>query len=51
MGVLLSQGSIGIFWSNGLAGSITTLALILLLWPLFGRLRQALVRWSAGGGR
>src|SRR5260221_3663055 len=26
-----------VFWSNGLVGSITTLALVLLFWPLIGR--------------
>jgi putative tricarboxylic transport membrane protein len=34
--MLLSQGSLAIFWSNPLVGSIVTLALLLLLWPLFG---------------
>jgi putative tricarboxylic transport membrane protein len=38
--MLVSQGSMGIFWSNPLVGSITTLALILLLWPLMARLLQ-----------
>jgi putative tricarboxylic transport membrane protein len=37
--MLLSQGNMGIFWSNGLVGTITTLALVLLLWPLVGKLR------------
>jgi len=32
--MLLSQGHLGIFWSNGLVGSITVLALLMLLWPL-----------------
>lgn len=32
--MLLSQGSLSIFWSGGLVGTITTVALILLLWPL-----------------
>ena len=27
-----SEGSLGVFWSNGLVGTITTLALFLLLW-------------------
>ena len=31
-------GDLRVFWSNGLVGSITTLALILLFWPLLGRL-------------
>jgi putative tricarboxylic transport membrane protein len=32
--MLLSGGSMAIFWSNGLVGSIVTLALVLLSWPL-----------------
>jgi putative tricarboxylic transport membrane protein len=36
--MLLSQGSLGIFWSNPLVGVLTTLALVLLLWPLAGKL-------------
>jgi TctA family transporter len=31
------QGGVGIFWSNGLVGTITTLALIMLFWPLIGK--------------
>jgi putative tricarboxylic transport membrane protein len=37
--MLLSQGSLDIFWSNGLVGSITVLALLMLLWPVLGWLR------------
>jgi putative tricarboxylic transport membrane protein len=32
--MLLSQGELSILWSNALVGSISTLAIILLLWPL-----------------
>ncbi|MGQ7791136.1 tripartite tricarboxylate transporter permease [Faunimonas sp. B44] len=32
--MLMSQGSLTIFWSNWLVGSIVTLAVILLFWPL-----------------
>jgi putative tricarboxylic transport membrane protein len=32
--MLLSGGGIGVFWSNALVGSIMTLALVLLCWPL-----------------
>jgi putative tricarboxylic transport membrane protein len=32
--MLLSQGELSILWSNPLVGNISTLALILLLWPL-----------------
>ena len=47
--MLLSQGSLSIFWSNGLVGSITGLALVLLLWPLVGRGLQMLKAREAGG--
>lgn len=36
--MLVSQGDVGIMWSNPLVGSITTLALLLLCWPLISRL-------------
>src|SRR6478672_5341582 len=36
--MLVSQGDVTIMWSNPLVGSITTLALILLFWPLISRL-------------
>jgi putative tricarboxylic transport membrane protein len=32
--MLLSQGEISILWSNPLVGTISTLAILLLLWPL-----------------
>ena len=34
--MLLSQGSLAIFWSNPLVGSIAGLALLLLAWPMVG---------------
>ena len=34
--MLLSQGSLAIFWSNPLVGTIFTLAIVLLVWPLWG---------------
>jgi putative tricarboxylic transport membrane protein len=36
--MLLSKGNVNIFWSNGLVGSIMTLGLVILLWPLLARL-------------
>jgi TctA family transporter len=43
-----SGGDMRVFWSNSLVGSITTLALVLLFWPLlagaFGRMRSPLVK-------
>ena len=41
--MLASQGDVMIMFSNPLVGSITTLALILLFWPMIGKL-IALVR-------
>ena len=42
--MLVAQGDLTVFWSNGLVGSITTLALVLLFWPVIGgiiaRVRQ-----------
>ena len=35
--MLISAGSVGIFWSNGLVGSISTLSMILLFWPLIAK--------------
>ncbi|MEY3294457.1 MAG: hypothetical protein RLZZ451_505 [Pseudomonadota bacterium] len=40
--MLLSQGSLTIFWSNPLVGSIAGLAVLMLLWPALGALRRAL---------
>jgi hypothetical protein len=39
-----SAGNLRVFWSNGLVGSITTLALILLFWPLIGRVFENMGR-------
>ncbi len=35
--MLVSQGDVTIMWSNPLVGSITTLALVMLVWPLISR--------------
>src|SRR5678816_3221919 len=48
--MLLSGGNVGIFWSNGLVGSIMTLAIVLLLWPLVAMTIDALKRRGGGGG-
>jgi len=51
--MLLSQGSLTILWSNWLVGSITTLALALLLWPFVTQALQwtksQLMRADRGG--
>jgi putative tricarboxylic transport membrane protein len=41
--MLVSQGELSIMWANPLVGSITTLALTMLLWPLISKV-IALVR-------
>jgi putative tricarboxylic transport membrane protein len=40
--MLIAQGDVRIFFSNFLVGGIMSLALVLLLWPLFSRLRASL---------
>ena len=47
--MLQSQGSLAIFWSNWLVGSIVTLAVFLLLWPLISMAFARLWRRAAGG--
>jgi TctA family transporter len=34
LSIIGAEGRMSVFWSNGLVGSITTLAIILLFWPL-----------------
>jgi putative tricarboxylic transport membrane protein len=36
--MLLSQGDLAIFFQSGIAGVLTTLAILLLIWPLFASL-------------
>ncbi len=43
-----SKGGLGVFWSNGLVGTITTLALLMLFWPLLAFAWRKLRR-SLGG--
>ncbi len=40
--MLMSQGSLSIFWSNGLVGGIFALAIVMLVWPLISGLVSAL---------
>jgi TctA family transporter len=46
--MLASKGDLTIFWSNGLVGSITTFALLMLVWPAIGpawrRLRRGFAK-------
>jgi putative tricarboxylic transport membrane protein len=41
----MSLGDMSVFFSNGLVGGLTTLALVLLFWPLLG----AAIRKIRGG--
>jgi putative tricarboxylic transport membrane protein len=36
--MIMHAGSLGAFWSNWLCGSLMTLAILLLLWPLIASL-------------
>jgi putative tricarboxylic transport membrane protein len=40
--MLVSQGDVAIMWSNPLVGTITTLALLMLAWPLISKALHAL---------
>ncbi len=40
--MLLSGGSLSIFWSNWLVGSIVALAMVMLFWPQLAKLMQGL---------
>ena len=37
--MLISQGNLSVFFTNGLVGTIMTLGLIMLFWPLVNKLR------------
>ena len=45
--MLVSQGDMAVFYSNALVGSLTSLALFLLLWPLISLLISRIRRVSA----
>jgi putative tricarboxylic transport membrane protein len=38
-----ADGDLRVFWSNPLVGSVTTLAIVLLFWPLIGRVLAAVM--------
>jgi putative tricarboxylic transport membrane protein len=46
--MLASNGSLAVFWSNGLVGTIVALALVMLLWPVVSRIVAGLRK---GGGK
>ncbi len=41
--LLISQGSITVFWSNGLVGTIMALGLVALFWPVLSSLKGRLL--------
>ena len=45
--MLMSQGSVAIFWSNGLVGTIMALGLVALFWPVISNLLGRLFARSA----
>jgi putative tricarboxylic transport membrane protein len=49
--MLASNGSLAVFWSNGLVGSICALAIAMLLWPVIGALITAARKGGGGGGK
>ena len=46
--MLLSQGKLSVFWSNPLVGTLTSVALLMLLWPVLSSLARGL---SSGSRR
>ena len=47
--MLGSKGELAVFWSNALVGTITTLALIMLFWPVIAPAWRKLKQVLAGG--
>jgi putative tricarboxylic transport membrane protein len=51
--MLISQGTVYIFFSNWLVGSVMALGVVMLLWPLItrllGKLRASFAAQGAGG--
>ncbi|MCC7041731.1 MAG: tripartite tricarboxylate transporter permease [Burkholderiales bacterium] len=48
--MLVSGGNVGVFWSNWLVGSIVTLGIVILLWPMMVALRERARGRPAGTG-
>ena len=42
--MLISQGSMDVFFSNGLVGSVMTLSLVMLFWPVLSRLKTLVTK-------
>jgi putative tricarboxylic transport membrane protein len=41
--MIMSRGSISIFWSNGLVATLCALGIVLVLWPVLGRVLRRVV--------
>jgi putative tricarboxylic transport membrane protein len=41
--MLISKGSLGVFFETGLSAGITLLALLMLVWPLIGKIRRKML--------
>jgi TctA family transporter len=44
--MIVSQGSLAVFFSSGIAATLTTLALVLALWPIIGGLARLMAQGS-----
>jgi len=42
--MLLSHGNVSIFWSNGLVGGISGLAMLMLFWPVISKMLERMRR-------
>jgi TctA family transporter len=49
--MIIAKGSLAVFWSNGLVGTITTLGIALLAWPLVSRLAMRTFARRASSAR
>jgi TctA family transporter len=49
--MLMSQGQLDVFWSNGLVGTIMALAVMILIWPLIGGLLEKTRRKAVSAHR
>ena len=45
--MIIHSGSLGAFWSNWLCGTLMTLAILLLIWPLFAPLVRRRIKGVA----
>ncbi|MFZ5555430.1 MAG: tripartite tricarboxylate transporter permease [Pseudomonadota bacterium] len=48
--MLMSEGSLGILWSNWLVGGISTLAVVMLFWPLISKALRKIRSGKLDGG-